>query len=288
MNLLSDLVLDAASLDGVPLIPTKDFFKAVLVISAPACAADAALLGAEWIFDADGNARLVDGAIKLHGELAGAQLTIGTPTLERVIKTEKVGRFAFYREEKIGMFIRLRAHLPEAEPLGELVAFLAAINKSPFRIVVSPAQGTLIRVEVATLIGKGDPEYKPAAPSEDGHFDVEKASKRPFQQGKLKVVVFVIETEQGFRSSWTMLSGFERGAFTTGEALTVDRLPFPSDSQARELAASEIWLKLPLLLQKGKKETDAKQALESWLCDLCPGLARATREPEASPKEVLQ
>ncbi len=274
MKLLKPLVLSEAHIQGVQFVPTKAFFKPVLVFSAPADSDIAKLLDASPLYKAI-SAGVVEGNVKLHGALPGAEVVLRGAHQERIIKSEQVAHFTFFREDKEDR-IRLRVHMKEGDGSpSDILDFLAEINKDAFELTVQDAQGSLDGA-LADQSGKDDPDYKPAEPDGDGFFDEERASKRPFKDGKIEGSIFLLETAEGFRTGWRLvakLGGSEPVA--KGQLLSVDRLAFPSEREALAGAAGEIWLCIPELKAKGPREQKSIAALDAWVTDIDPGLAKA-------------
>jgi hypothetical protein len=280
VNLLKPLVLESAKIENVALVPTKAFFKPVLVVSAPATVEEAKLFCADWLFDDGGLPRSIDGAVKLHGALAGAMVELIGAHQTREVGSEEVAHVAFYREEKKAMRIRLRIHFPEDARLGDLLEFLAELNKAEFRVTVTDRQGSLVPRLAGREVVVSELSDIVATADADGFYDERYASVRPFKEGKIEAAILVLETAEGFRSGWRLVSKLT-GAdpLTAGEVLSTDRLALPSELDARTLACREMWLRLPILKPKGPKEQKQVAALDAWLTDLDPKLATAEREP---------
>jgi hypothetical protein len=146
LNLLKPLVSKGATTESVDLVPTKKFFKPVIVITAPIEADNAELLGVRYLFDEKGNPRPFEGAHHLADELAAASVVFKSKSHGPVtIKTEKVAKLSLSRVEKKGMELKLRIHLPEDKTkLFELLEFLSDLNKEGYTLTVTAAQRSLL------------------------------------------------------------------------------------------------------------------------------------------------
>ncbi len=277
MNLFQALILPEATTVSVNMVPTKKFFKAVLLIEAPISVEQAGLLHCEFLFDAAGNARAFEGAYRPSGDLSGAVVTVsGKSTAAVVLKTEKVAHFALQREEKKGMTVTVRIHLKEGEPeeLLPLLQFLNTLNKGTFEAKIEDSQIPLIRTEGD---GKDDPNVTYPQPDESGLYSVSRATVRPFGHKKpaLKAELQLMTLEDGFISGWMIQAGFEKPS-AGGEALLTRSTVFASEREAFEHAGRELlaFTRQDTFLRNGKAEDKAYGALLSWLFDMLPELTK--------------
>ena len=280
MNLFRPLELAKASTERLEFVPTKKFFKPVLVITAPVTLEEGELLRCEYLWNDKGLPRDFDGSHKLTGELPGAKLSLCGESRSEVIDTEKVAHFTLFRQD--GMRLRLRAHLPENEQLLELLSFLSELNKDGFKLVVRDAQVSLLG-ENAGGDSSGERQSPPERypePDLNGFFDPKDAVARPFSNKKLKCTIYTLETKDGFLFGWSLNASAMKDAKTGGRDLNTSHATLPSESQAREHAVAEA---LAFITDEnfhieGKAEEKAVSDLKDYLFDIAPNLARGFGE----------
>lgn len=277
MNLHMPLILTDCKTIDVSMTPTKRFFKPVLQFAAPIDPERAELLGAAHLFDAAGNPRQFDGTYKVHGELAAPNLELKPKKGPAAsIKTEKVAHFSFSREEKKGMRLTMRVHLPEDETqLLALLNMLATLNKEGFTLTVIDAQRSLIEKPRQEPVA-GDQKYTPPVHDQHGNYDATAAVSRPFDEGPIKAKILTLDVDGGFIFGWEFKAALKAEAIAKGQVLNTDCIVFNAESSAREAGAEAIWNaahsdRLQAVIGKGK-ETKALLALESWLIDCAPSL----------------
>lgn len=239
MKLLKPLVLADATTTDVSLVPTKKFFKMVLVIEAPCTAEQADILGMGWLFDQGANPREFGGNVKAVGEEANAEITLtGKATAGVTILTERVAHISMARIEKTGMILAARIHLPEVKPkkLVELLEFLSTMNKTPFELIVTPAQRSMDFGGAPASSEFGKDENGLPLPNAQGMYDVMAASVRNFTDDKFVVAaIATIEIEGGFIGGWNCrING--KLPMNEGEALHRDREVFGAESEALQAA----------------------------------------------------
>ena len=192
--------MEDAATEDLSLVPTKEFFKPVLVISAPITPEMAEILNIAWVFDSHGNPQRFEGAVKLaEGELSGPTLTLaGKVTAPVEIKTEKIAHFAVFKVED-ALHLRMRAHLQDkgVEGIVSLLEFLAALNKQPYTATVIEAQGSLLQMS-------GLPK-----PDENGMYDEKPAIVRStsYRIGRaphgIKARVLSLAIDGGYIGGWS-------------------------------------------------------------------------------------
>lgn len=272
MKLLTQLDLKDATTVDVSMTPTKRFFKPVVVFEAPITREAAAILESAHLFDGRGNPHPFDGRYTLHGELA-ADLVLQTKLGADIeIKTEKVARVAFFRQEKKGMFLSMRVHLPEGEDqLLALLHKLAELNKEGFRLTLRPHQKPLILVD--DKAGPGDPSYKhKEADPATGAYDTDQATKRPFRQGPVSAEAYTLDVEGGFVSGWQLRARFKRGDVIAGEVPGKESQVWLSENDALSSALDGLWaaMRKEAGVASDSKEKKAWSALEAWIMDMHP------------------
>jgi len=234
MNLLKPLALPDANTSDVSLVPTKKFFKMVLVIEAPCTPDQADLLGLGWLFDQASNPREFGGTVKAVGELPQAEITLAAKTIPALsIRTERVAHVSMARIEKHGMILTARIHLPElkAKKLVELLEFLSTINKESFELVITPAQRTIFEGGAFEKDENGLP-----LPNAEGMYDANLATLKPYDNKFVVATLATLEVPGGFIGGWNCrISG--KLPKNEGEALHRDRELFGAESLALEAAA---------------------------------------------------
>lgn len=287
MNLQSPLVLTGAKTEGVDLTPTKRFFKPVLVIAAPLSIEDARTLDCDYLFDDGGNARPFEGTHKLAGELANAHITLhGEVSGDVTFKTEKIAHMGCFREEKTGMKLQMRAHLPEDEAaLIELLHFLSKLNKDGFTLTIAPGQRTLPGVLGDDMPSPGPGLFKFPQADLDGFYPVALAAKMPLKNKNCEAYIAVMEVEDGeWISSWSV-NWKKRDV--GGNDLRTDSEIYPERPAALEAAARSAWTFLLALQPHAAKEIGDHEAAIAWAQTLSPRLI-LERERKMKGLEALQ
>lgn len=274
MNLLLPLTLEEATTEMVNMVPTKEFFKPVLVITAPLDRSGAELLGCDYLFDPAGNPVKFDGTHKLQGELPGAAISLGGRLVDvYTAASEAVRHFACYVLEKKGLRVRVRIHLPELaeDNLLRLLSFLTTLNKEAFTLTVTPAQKTLVDMLVNT---------EQAATAEQ-KVELE-ASHLHYGDGNSKLVamVAIAETAGGFHYGWFGRWNGKQKLEGKQELVRLQELQ-ASEMAARDAALASLLKFAAEIMPKGRKEEEEIIGLRSWIFDLAPELTRwdSTKQP---------
>lgn len=267
-------MLDDARTEGVDLVPTKAFFKPVLIIGATIDRAHAEILECAYLFNGETPVEF-EGAHHLTAALPAAEITLAGKTVAPVvIKTEKVVKFTLSREEKKGMRLTLRAHLKEdADKLFQLLTFLSQLNKEPFQFTVRSAQKSLLEVIPSGAPG-GDPNHKfPLPDPETGFYDLKYANKRPCESKNLDMWLYTLQIDdEKFIASWGINWKNKQAAH---EDLHADNQDYPSSAEALKVAAETAWRWLRQeIVPKGVKEIAEHEAGLVFLQDFSPELAR--------------
>lgn len=283
MNLHIPLELKQATTAEVNLVPTKPFFKPVLVIECAITKDEAVIFGAGWMFDVNGNPHNFDNAVKIHGDLPQAQVTIAG----RAYQVEKVAHFSVARVEKKNAVLTLRIHFSEDEPVTGLLEYLASINKDPFPVTIMDRQLSFVS---SGVVGREDPGWKPAEPDADGKFDMRRATSRPFSHKLLSASIFYLETAEGFRAGWSFICRFAE-PWEGGEVISISSRAYAAESESVEAGGRLIWSQLELLRPGAKAEVKALVMLKEYLIDISPAIAapavdlEALHEHEPPPEE---
>lgn len=277
MNLLKPLELEETKTEDLSMVPTKGFFKPVLVMVAPLSKDNAALLKCEYLYDAAGNPQHFEGAHRLEGELSGAFIRLIGKTIAPVeLKTEKVAHFSLFRLEKgRGMNVKMRAHLPEVgeRELLTLFRFLATLNKEGYTLHVMDAQPVL-EGTLPTGKGKDDPEHRWPEPGEGGFYDLKTAAKRPFRNQKPKLIADIITLQvedNQYVFGYTIEAYLKAGAYTFGVKPNVRDTVYASSPAAASAAARLLW-QAQAGFVAAPTETKAVQHLRDFLVDIEPQL----------------
>jgi hypothetical protein len=282
MKLLMPLVLEETNTGQVALHPTKKFFKPVLALESPLPKETADVLGCAYLFDQAGNPVQFDGTHKPTLELSGALITFTSKvTGEVAFKTEKVVHFSCWREEKVGMRLGIKVHLPEMdkEKLFELLTFLAQLNKDPYTAKIEDQQGSIIEsIAKTTVVDAGPTE------SEDSH-----VHKFTIQVGRKQGLVghvstLRIEAEGKWISGWECKGPGFADPPAGGRALQADGgIRYESEKDALEAAVEALYWFTKDLEPSEKKEIKAVGDLVEWALEIAPALrtARAIATKEA-------
>lgn len=279
MNLLMPLVLSGATTEGVHMVPTKQYFKPVLVITAPLDRSHAALLGCEYLYDPSGNPVSFEGTHKLPGELPGAALALGGSLIAMyTVASEKVRGFGCFVVEKTGLRVRIRIHLPELneDALVHLLQFLTTLNKEAFTVTITPAQKTLVDALVNT-----DDQGRLADRTEID------ASHWHFGDSKTKMVAMVsaAEVNGGWNYGWFCRWSGKRKAEAKEELVRIQEVQ-PSEMAARDRALVELLSFVGgIEPSRGKEEAEVVN-LRSWVFNISPDLARPDRT--SAKQEAIQ
>lgn len=265
MKLMQPFTIEDVATGEVSLVPTKKFFKPVLVLVAPLTIEGAAVLECSYLFDPSGNPYPFEGSHKLSGAVSGAVLTFTSKISGSVeIATEKVVHFALSIAEKQGMELQFRAHLPESEEkLIELLHFLAKLNKEKFGVIVSPRQ-----VSVFEIPG-------------DAAVDRSAAREWPFnilsgRSSAISGAVRVLEVEGLWIGGWECKAHGLKTPKAGGVQLTRDRPAFQAEAEALKWATEGLldFVKMDLA-GEGPKELKAVAELVDWCIATVPELSRA-------------
>ncbi len=264
MNLHVPLELKTAETSEVRLVPTKAFFKPVLLIGSHLTKDDATIIGAHWVFDANGNPHNFDGSVKIAGDLAKAEVLIaGVQYI-----TEAITGFVVSRDDKGRARLTFKIQFRDEEPVAPLLEYLASINQNPFPVTVKDRQLSL----VGSVVGREDPEWKPAEPDENGNFDHRRGTIRPFSHKLLSAAIIYIETAEGFRSGWSMISKFKE-SWEGGRVISTSSRAYASENEACEAGGRLIWENIEQLKPGGKAEAKAIEMLRAYLVDISPAIA---------------
>jgi hypothetical protein len=185
---------------------------------APLDQESAELIECSYLFTDGGRPVLFDGSVKVHGEVAGAEITLGKGG--KPIIAERVAHFNVSRKEEKddkpdGLEVRLRIHIAEFEDqadLLKLLGFLAELNKDQTTLTIQSTQGSLIAKKVEER-PKVEPQvdlgFAVAQPDANGLYDMERAFKKPFanQKPALTAKLFGLEIEGGFIAGWEIKTG---------------------------------------------------------------------------------
>lgn len=289
MNLVKELVLEKATTIDLRLVPTKKFFKPVLTIRAPLDQYNAELVGAQYLFTRFGAPREFEGAHKLHGELAGAEITFkGEFIGEFLVISQSVAHLSCQNKEKQGMLLSFRVHLTdEQDKLLALLDFLTKLNKQEFQVTVRAAQRSLIDTPADGAEGEEGEGQEAAAqdqnltfpePNEQGEYGNDQASLRPIVAKHGEAQVRVMEVEGGYICGWTVNW---KHKLAGGEPLTTKRPVCASERMAIELGCREAFEFLKTIPPEGRGERESKNKIISALIDICPGLARESAREAA-------
>jgi hypothetical protein len=267
MKLLLPLQLKTAKTEALNMVPTEKFFKPVLVLVAPLTKENADIIGCGYLYDPHGNPYHFQGTHRPEGELSGA--TIRLSALE--IKTEKVCKFSVFLDEDL-LHIRLRAHLPESEEstMVRLFSVLASLNKTPFDLTVTDAQGT--------LVPKFGGEAETAAPVEwpqafaDGSYGFDVCVKRPFSAKKLKACIYTMQTgDESFVWGWTLNCQFNKLKPVEQERrpLQVEAMPTSQSAVARSALTLAEFAVTAIECDAAAESKQFNDLIE-YLADFCP------------------
>ncbi len=271
-RMLDVLTLAEAKNEHVMLVPTKKYFKPVLVLTAPLTVDTARLIGADWAFDSMGNPQSFEGSIKLTIELTRATVAVvGEVSGEVSVVSEVVKTFSVFRQEKTGVRLRLRVHLPEDRAqLLELLDFMSNLNKEPFTVTVSP-DSLFTSVE-----SEGAPVRSGSTPIEH---------KMNITKGKKTLVVGKLTTQPtagGFVAAWEIKAVALQGAPADGSAITEDSQVFGREPDALAWAGSEMMSCLKYTLKPDSlDEVKAVGQAVDWLVEKVPSLRKAEPGAEA-------
>lgn len=255
-----------ARTEGLEMVPTKDFFKPVLVISSPITKEMAEVLNAAWVFDQHGNPQRFEGTLKLaEGELSGATLTLVGKVADPIeIRTEKIAHFSVFKiEDKL--FMRIRAHLQDkgVEGLVSIFQFLAGLNKGAYIAQITESQGTL----PGTLVGKPKPDENGEYSEDEAarlnvHFKIGRAQKG------LKAEVLTLEVDGGWVYGWMCKGEGLRDASDEvkfgGQTLNEDCPIVASENEAIEKAKKGLAI-FAMALSRAASKADEKTAVEGLL-----------------------
>lgn len=266
-KILDTLTLDGSNNEHVQLVPTKKFFKAVLVMNAPLTVETARLIGAQWAFDGAGNPQSFEGTIKLTIELTRAAVTIaGKITAPVDIISESVKHLAVFRHEKHGMRIRFRVHLPEdRDQLIRMLDFLSDLNKDTFAVTIVPD---------SLFTAGGDR----GADAQGGA-----ARAYPFKHLKGRKTHLLCEVKTapaksapGFISSWEMKAILWPDSPADGRMMDDDSHIYPGEDDAKAAAFEELLGAIRALnAQNGSlDEVNASAAAIDWILEQVPALKR--------------
>jgi len=259
---------DAATAD-VNLVPTKKFFKPVIVITCPLSRDAAKALECDYLFDKAGNVHTFEGSHQLSGELSGPDLTFVSQISGSVtIKTEKVVHFSMSRIEKVGLQLRFRSHIPEdkEDELIELLRFLAKLNKEKFTVTIIPRQGAL--VEVLT-----DGTAKDATDTTEHPFRIH-IGKRPAIIGS----VWVKKDGDEYLGGWEVKCIGLKGSPADGKPIAHDSRKFPTEAEAFRLAVEcVLWYAREIDHDGSPKEIRAVGDLVDWCIGQVPDLNKAEK-----------
>lgn len=279
MNLLQPLVLPGAKTEDLSMVPTKEFFKPVLVIVAPLTRENAILLRCEYLYDPAGNPHHFEGTHRPEGELSGAALVLaGTMVPAVEFKTEKVAHFGIFRVEKKGLSVRMRAHLPETgeEDLVKLFRFLSTLNKEGYTVTVTDAQGSLyttLSTERGDDVALADPGHHWPLPDPHGVYGPGVCTVRPFQAKKLTASVMTVQVgDEQFLWGWMLESHFKSGVLAYGSSPNVRDIEeghvAPVVQTAVEHAVKCIRERFLELKPQTDPERKASGELDAFLLDL--------------------
>lgn len=266
-HLLDTLNLEEGKTGNVALVPTKQYFKPVIALNAPLTQDTAKLIGAAWAFDEFGNPQKFEGSIKLLIELDRAIVTLtGKASGDIRFLAETVKHFSVFVEEKTGMRLNLRVHLPEnKEQLYELLDFLSKLNKDEF----------VIRVEPESLLAGTSEEAPQTAGAAEFPFRIEGSRNRPACIGSIKTM----PTGGGFIASWEFKGIGMTGSPSGGQAANDDSSVFTSEASARDWAADELLSFVKYKLTPSAKEVAWMAKMVDWILDLAPALRREEKTP---------
>lgn len=272
MNLLKPMVLEKAKTEALNMVPTKEFFKPVLVLVAPLTYENAQLLRCDYLFDANKNPHQFEGTHRPEGELSGAFLQLGGLM---VGKTELVGRFGVFLEKK-ELQLRLRSHLLELkkEALVDLFGFLSSLNKEGYSLTVTDTQGSLLADQLGGSAAKPAPAVY-AIPDDVGLIAVEYCNSQPFSAKKLKASIYTAQIDDElFAWGWMLDCSFH-------DAVIEKKIPnsetaCTTHSLAVEKAAYDLFFQVQKSVQGTTPgEGKSRDALIEFLVDLVPGLEQA-------------
>lgn len=270
MNLLKPLILEECTTVGLNLVPTKKFFKPVIIISSPLSRESAELLKVDHLFDRAGNPVHFEGSYKPGGELSGAEITFRSlHSGEVLVKTEKVAHVSCYLVEKKGLSVQFRAHLPDAddtkERLSELLDFLSQINKDKFTVQVNDRQGSLVPIMATGPLSTRDAQTM--------DFSI-LIGKRTAIVGS----VFVKPLDSHFISGWEAKGSGLKSQPAGGRALDADSLLHDTEAAALRAAVEGLlWWAKEDHHDGSPKEIRAIGDLVDWCMNTVPAL-----RPEAS------
>jgi hypothetical protein len=277
MNLIRPLIMDDANTEDLSMVPTKEFFKPVLVMVAPLTPENAQLLKCEYLFDHAGNPHEFEGTHKLAGELSGALITLAGKVVEPAeFTTEKVAHLGIFRSEKKGMRVRMRAHLPEIgeADLIKLFRFLSTLNKQGYQLSVSDAQLGLDLQGKGTG-GRDDPAHRWPVAGAGGAYSLEKCSRSPFSVKKPKLIadVLTIQVEDDqFLGAWSCEAHFKTAAYNGGRIPNIRDVVYSSRQAAIAAAVRDLWEFHRSILVDGDAEAKALEKLRDYALDLAPEL----------------
>jgi hypothetical protein len=270
MRLLQPLHLDGATTEGLNMVPTKEFFKAVLVFVAPLSLDNAKILGCDYLYDSHGNPHHFEGTHRPQGEESGAVIQL-SKQLE--LATEKVGKFGIFLVEG-ELQLRLRAHLKEMEEqeIASLFRFLARLNKDGYLLGVLPAQASFVPGFAGEASATAAPQAWPE-PEDGGYFPFEKCALRPFSARKLKATVAVIQTgEDQFLFGWKLDCQF-RDPVMASKMPNITDTVYPTHAVALEKGAYELFDTVQMkVTTTTAAESKAHSELIDYLVDMDPSL----------------
>lgn len=273
MNLLVPLNLPEVSTKSVNLIPTKNFFKAVLVTASLLTPENADLLGCAYLFDKNGEPFPFEGAHHPAWRMAGGTIVLASTGSNFENKIEKVSNLSISQNDG-KMELELRVHFPmmDSKPLADLIKLLGKVNKDKYGLLIAADQGSIFGAPVA-VEGKSDPTEKYPQPSPEGIYDFSVCNARPFSSRKLKASAFVVEVaEESFLVGYRLDCSF-------ANPLEVAKMPNDHDTvygtheKALKAAAGEIFDTARLrILTTNAAESKSYDELMAYLIDLNPTL----------------
>jgi hypothetical protein len=273
MTLDTPLSLPGAATGEVTLVPTKKYFKPVVIVSAPLDLKAAQLLKCAYLFDPHGNPHNFVGSHKLEQEISGVILTFDDNGRKVAIPCEKLASLSCYIAGKQEHTLRIRfsAHIPRdtEEQLLDLLKFFSQTNKQNYDCIATAAQQNLFG-------NQGN-----------GPFSLEDAEKLPFsakigRKPGLFADVYVLERNGVYISGWD-LKAPGIGDKVAGRAMMPDSPTFATRQLAIDSAAAEAFRVV-------KREFDPDGAAEvkaiSELCDWLLSIASEGDDDEPAEAEA--
>jgi hypothetical protein len=241
VKLLKPLELQGCRTAALNMVPSKEYFKPVLIIDGPLTIEMAGILECSYLFDQHGNPHPFEGKHYPEGALPGAEVRLAGSQAEIQFTSQKVAHLAVYREEKTGMRLQVRIHLPEDDAkLHHMIDVLANLNKSTYTATIKDRQVSLF---------EGDTEDGFPVPDSAGQYARGRAISLPFKYriGKhsagLVGEIMVLEVRSGFIAGWNCV-GHHLTACTdvnaSGQSLSTELPAFSSEKAAIESAATAL------------------------------------------------